>query len=195
MATQKQHATPPRRVRNVAAARRRARLKEVWREFATHRSGVVGLVILTAVIALAVFAPVLFPAETLDVTKLSNAQNQPPGNGMLLGTDPSGRSVLAMLVWGGRASMLVGFAATLVSMVIGTAVGMAAGHFHGATQAILLRIVDFFLVVPSLVLAIVLSSVLGRGDNNHHRDRGDLVGVDRASREVTDAHGRVSRLH
>jgi peptide/nickel transport system permease protein len=48
-------------------------------------------------------------------------------------------------------------------MFIGTAMGMAAGHFHGMTQAVLMRIIDFFLVVPSLVLAIVLSSVLGAG--------------------------------
>lgn len=148
---------------DVAAARRRARLAEVWREFRGHRSGLIGLVILLAVIALALLAPVLFPAELLDVTKLDNAQNAPPSAALPLGTDPSGRSVLAMLVWGARASLLVGFAATLVSMVIGTAVGMAAGHFHGMTQAVIMRIIDFFLVIPSLVLAIVLSSVLGAG--------------------------------
>ncbi|MEV4668057.1 ABC transporter permease [Microbacterium sp. LWO12-1.2] len=155
--------SPRPRARSVASARRRARLAEVWREFCTHRSGVVGLVILIVVIALATLAPVLFPAEMLDVTKIDNPLNSPPTAGLPLGTDPSGRSVLAMLVWGARASLLVGFAATLVSMVIGTAVGMASGHFRGPTQAILLRIVDFFLVVPSLVLAIVLSSVLGAG--------------------------------
>jgi peptide/nickel transport system permease protein len=57
----------------------------------------------------------------------------------------------------------VGFAATAVSMVIGTVVGMAAGHFEGLTRSALLRFIDFFLVVPSLILAIVLSTVLSRG--------------------------------
>lgn len=149
--------------RGVANARRRARAAEVWREFRAQRSGMLGLLVLALVIVLALAAPVLFPAESLDVTKLSNPANHPPSWALPLGTDPLGRSVLALLVWGARASLLVGFAATLVSMVIGTAVGMAAGHFGGPTQAILMRVIDFFLVVPSLVLAIVLSSVLGAG--------------------------------
>jgi peptide/nickel transport system permease protein len=71
--------------------------------------------------------------------------------------------VLALLVWGARVSLLVGFSATAVSMVIGTIVGMAAGHFTGTAQAVLMRVIDFFLVVPGLVLAIVLSSVIGPG--------------------------------
>ena len=68
-----------------------------------------------------------------------------------------------MLLWGARVSLLVGFAATAVSVIIGTTVGMAAGHFSGAAQSALLRWIDFFLVIPSLVLAIVLSTVLERG--------------------------------
>ncbi|MVA75354.1 ABC transporter permease subunit [Auraticoccus sp. F435] len=145
------------------AAQRRARAAEVWREFAATRSGLVGLVLLAAVFAVALLAPVLVPLETLDVTRLTAASNEPPSAAHLLGTDPSGRDVLGMLVWGARVSLLVGFAATAVSMVIGTLVGMAAGHFTGLTQAVIMRVVDFFLVVPSLVLAIVLSSVLSRG--------------------------------
>ncbi|WP_331714385.1 ABC transporter permease [Auraticoccus cholistanensis] len=153
----------PRSGRAAVAAQRRARAAEVWREFAATRSGLVGLVLLAAVFAVALLAPVLVPLETLDVTRLTAASNEPPSAAHLLGTDPSGRDVLGMLVWGARVSLLVGFAATAVSMVIGTLVGMAAGHFTGLTQAVIMRVVDFFLVVPSLVLAIVLSSVLSRG--------------------------------
>ncbi|WP_051973162.1 ABC transporter permease [Cryobacterium sp. MLB-32] len=154
--------TRPRTV-NVAAARRRQRAGEVWKEFASNRSGLVGLVVLLAVIALAVLAPLLAPASTLDVTQITAPQNDPPSLAHPLGTDPAGRSVLALLIWGARVSLLVGFSATLVSMVIGTVMGMAAGHFTGAAQAVLMRVIDFFLVVPSLVLAIVLSSVIGPG--------------------------------
>lgn len=148
---------------NVKAARRRQRALQVWTQFRASKSGLAGLVILGLVILLALLAPVIFPAEMLDVTKLDNPQNQAPTAENLLGTDPSGRSVLAMLVWGSRVSLIVGFAATAVSMIIGTVVGMSAGHFTGATQAVLMRVIDFFLVVPSLVLAIVLSSVIGPG--------------------------------
>ncbi|HEY8293910.1 MAG TPA: ABC transporter permease [Micrococcaceae bacterium] len=148
---------------NVAAARRIQRGKEVWKEFAGNRAGLIGLGVLAFVIALALLAPVLAPESTLDVTKITAPQNQPPTWANPLGTDPAGRSVLAMLVWGARVSLLVGFSATAVSMVIGTVVGMSAGHFTGTAQAVLMRIIDFFLVVPGLVLAIVLSSVIGPG--------------------------------
>lgn len=123
----------------------------------------IGLIVLAAVILLAIFAPLIFPPSMLDVTQATAPQNQPPTWANPLGTDPAGRSVLAMLVWGSRISLLVGFSATAVSVIIGSVVGMLAGHFGGLTQAVLMRIIDFFLVVPSLVLAIVLSSVLGRG--------------------------------
>ncbi|MBB5643298.1 ABC transporter permease [Cryobacterium roopkundense] len=154
--------TIPRTV-NVAAARRRQRAREVWKEFAENRAGLVGLVVLLAVILLAVLAPLLAPQSTLDVTQITAPQNDPPSLDNPLGTDPAGRSVLALLIWGARVSLLVGFSATLVSMVIGTVMGMAAGHFTGVVQALLMRVIDFFLVVPSLVLAIVLSSVIGPG--------------------------------
>ncbi|SDR80156.1 peptide/nickel transport system permease protein [Friedmanniella luteola] len=153
----------PARAGSAAAARRRAQAAEVVREFAANRSGVVGLALLLAVILLALLTPVLIPRETLDVTRLTAAQNEPPSAAHWLGTDPAGRDVVALLLWGSRISLLVGFAATAVSMVIGTVVGMAAGHFTGWAQAVIMRVIDFFLVIPGLVLAIVLSSVLSRG--------------------------------
>jgi peptide/nickel transport system permease protein len=155
--------TPATRPGSVRGQRRRQRAAQAWNEFRRHRSGMIGLVVLIVVILLAIFAPLIAPAELLDVTKVTAGQNQPPSWASPLGTDPAGRSVLVMLLWGARVSLLVGFAATAVSMVIGTIVGMAAGHFHGLTQAVLMRIIDFFLVLPSLVLAIVLSTVLARG--------------------------------
>ncbi len=148
---------------SVAALRRRDRRREVFAEFRSHRSGVIGLVILAVVVLLAVFAPLIAPRDLLDVTQVAGKPNQAPTWGHPLGTDPAGRGVLVLLLWGSRVSLLVGFAATAVSMVIGTIVGMAAGHFRGLSQAVIMRIIDFFLVVPSLVLAIVLSTVLERG--------------------------------
>ncbi len=149
--------------RAIAAARRRDRRREVWREFRSHRSGVIGLVILAVVIALALLAPLIAPSERLDVTLVDGSPNDGPSWDHPLGTDNAGRGVLAMLLWGARISLVVGFSATAVSMIIGTVVGMAAGHFGGAIEQVLLRLIDFFLAVPTLVLAIVLSSVLQRG--------------------------------
>ncbi|HET7304174.1 MAG TPA: ABC transporter permease [Segeticoccus sp.] len=149
--------------RSVARARRIRRMREVWAGLRASPSGMTGLVVLVVVIALALLAPVIAPARLLDVTQLDNPVNHPPTWSLPLGTDPSGRSVLVMLLWGSRVSLLVGVVATVISMVIGTVVGMAAGHFGGWGSAVLMRVIDFFLVLPSLVLAIVLSSVLERG--------------------------------
>jgi peptide/nickel transport system permease protein len=154
---------PPARRRGAAAARRRARAVQVWREFRTSRSGVAGLALLGLIVLLAVLAPLIAPARLLDVTQIDNPINHPPTWRLPLGTDPSGRSVLVSLLWGSRVSLLVGVVATLISMVIGTVMGTAAGHFRGWASEGLLRVVDFFLVLPSLLLAMVLSSVLHRG--------------------------------
>jgi peptide/nickel transport system permease protein len=154
---------PPARRGGAAAARRRARAVQVWREFRSSRSGVVGVSLLGLIVVLAVLAPLVAPARLLDVTQIDNPINHAPTWRLPLGTDPSGRSVLVSLLWGSRVSLLVGVVATLISMLIGTVVGMAAGHFRGWVSEALLRVVDFFLVLPSLLLAIVLSSVLQRG--------------------------------
>lgn len=146
------------------ATRKRARAAAVWREFASNRGGLVGAILLLVVIAASLLAPVIEPLINLDVTHvITTPQNAPPSGSHILGTDPLGRDILGMLLWGSRVSLLVGFAATAVSMIIGTVAGMAAGHFTGSLQAVIMRIIDFFLVIPGLVLAIVLSAVLSAG--------------------------------
>ena len=70
--------------------------------------------------------------------------------------------MLTLLIWGSRISLLVGFLATLISMVIGTLVGLMSGFFEGWPAAVLFRLTEWFLVLPFLPLAIVLASVLGR---------------------------------
>jgi peptide/nickel transport system permease protein len=146
-----------------AWARRRAAAGNVWREFARHKGGLVGLAVLTLFVLIAVFVPLLIDESALDVTKATGGRLAPPDGEYLLGTDENGRSVLALMLWGSRVSLLVGFAATLLSIAIGTVIGILAGHFGGWLSAILLRFTDFFLVLPSLVLAIALSAVLDPG--------------------------------
>ncbi|GAA1938345.1 ABC transporter permease [Amycolatopsis minnesotensis] len=135
----------------------------MWREFAANRGGLFGLCLLALIVLLALLAPVLSDETGLDVTKASGRALQAPSGDYLLGTDADGRSVLLLTYWGARVSLLVGFSATILSVLIGTVVGIAAAHFGRWISALLLRFTDFFLVLPSLVLAIALSSVLPHG--------------------------------
>jgi peptide/nickel transport system permease protein len=148
---------------SIVWARRRAAAGRMWLAFRADRAGLVGLVILAVVVGLAVLAPVLTDPAALDVTRATGGRLAPPSWHYWLGTEESGRSVLLLTWWGTRLSLLVGLSATVLSVAIGTVVGLLAGHFGGWAAALLLRVTDFFLVLPSLVLAIALATVLGRG--------------------------------
>lgn len=149
--------------RAIAWRRRRAAAGQAWRAFARNRSGLVGLAFLVLILLLALLAPVLSDANGLDVTKATGARLAAPDAQYWLGTDESGRSVLLLLWWGSRVSLLVGFAAAALCVGIGTVVGVVAAHYGRWVSAILMRITDFFLVLPSLVLAIALGTVLHAG--------------------------------
>ena len=148
--------------RSIAWTRRRTAAAWVWKQFRAERSGVVGLVLLVVVGLLALCAPLLADSENLDVTRATAPPLSPPSGDAWLGTDESGRSVLVLLLYGARVSLFVGLLATVLSMVIGTLVGIAAGHFHGLAGSALNRLTEWFLVIPFLPLAIVLASILGR---------------------------------
>jgi len=132
------------------------------RAFGRSRSGLLGLAILVLFVLVALIAPIVFPRTVLDVTQATGQPFEPPSREYPLGTDDSGISVLALVMWGARISLLVGLAATVLSMLIGTTVGISAGHFRGWIGGALDRLTDWFLVIPYLPLAIVLATVLGR---------------------------------
>jgi peptide/nickel transport system permease protein len=147
--------------RAVVRARRRAAWGRFVADFRGQRSGLAGLAILVAFVVLALLAPLLFSSDELEVTKATGGTLKGPSGSFPLGTDEAGRSVLALVVWGTRVSLLVGISATVISMTIGTLVGIASGHFGSWPGAVLERITDWFLVIPFLPLAIVLATVLG----------------------------------
>jgi peptide/nickel transport system permease protein len=151
----------PASARGLRRARRRAAAVRFWAAFRRERGGIAGLLILGAFVVLALAAPLLFSADQLKVTEATGDVLAGPSSGYPLGTDESGRSVLALVVWGSRVSLLVGIAATVISMAIGSLVGIASGHFRGPAGSILERLTDWFLVIPFLPLAIALATVLG----------------------------------
>lgn len=133
-------------------------MKSFWTRFSYNRGAVIGLVILTLVIATAILAPFLFPQSPW---KMVQRPFLPPftQDGLPLGTDALGRNVLSGLAHGAYVSLLVGLVSTVVALAIGVPVGAAAGYFAGRTDDALMRFTEFFQTIPSFALAIVLLAI------------------------------------
>lgn len=109
-----------------------------------------------AVVALA--APLLAPGGSFEQV---GAPFTPPSSAHPLGLDDSGTDMLAVLIWGSRTSLLVGISAAAVSTFIGGSVGLAAGYFGGVVDATLMRVTDYFLVIPVVPLMMVVAAIWG----------------------------------
>lgn len=148
--------------RSLARARKRQSLARFWRSYRAHRSGMWGLGLLILIALIAIFAPTLVGADSQSVTDAPGGPMEGPSGEFPLGTDQFGRSVLALLVYGARVSLTVGLLAAFLCVAIGTVIGIVAGHFRGWFSTVLMRITDWFLVMPTLVLAIALATVMDR---------------------------------
>lgn len=148
--------------RRVAWLRRRRALSQAWSDFRRSTPGMIGLVMLGLVVAMALAAPLLAAeTELRAINAVENPRWATPSEFAPMGTDNLGRSVWAQFVWGARISLLVGLAATVIAIVIGSVVGIVAGFFGGIPGSILMRLTEWFLVIPFLPLAIVLAAILG----------------------------------
>jgi len=123
-----------------------------------RKAAVVGLSIIVFFVLLSIVAPYIAPYS---VTVQTCAVYAPPSGAHWLGCDDGGIDMLSQLMQGGRISLIVGFAATLVAMIIGGGVGILSGYFGRATDIVLMRITDYLLVIPDLVLMIVIADVWG----------------------------------
>lgn len=125
--------------------------------------GMAGLFILAFFVLVAVFAPLIASEESLNATcECNGIPFSPPSLEFPFGTDNLGRSVLALTVWGSRISLTIGLLATLIAIGIGALVGIVAGYLGRWPETLLMRLTDWFLVIPFLPLAIVLASILGQ---------------------------------
>ena len=127
--------------------------------FSANHSAVIGLVILIFVISLSLMGPLFYKTDPFEMVW---APFSPPGEeGFLLGTDYLGRDLLAQIIHGGRASLIVGCAAALLSSLIGITLGALAGFYRGWVEEVLMRITEFFQVLPTLLFSMVLVALFG----------------------------------
>lgn len=144
-------------------ARRRRTVAAHWATYRRSKQGIVGLIVLAIFGLIAILAPLLVDETQLEPATASAPALHPPSLEYPLGTDNFGRPVLGLIVMGSRISLMVGLTATFGAIVIGALVGVTAGYFGGRwIDSVLSAITNWVLVLPWVVLAIVLSSVLGR---------------------------------
>jgi peptide/nickel transport system permease protein len=137
---------------------RNVRRGVVRRTLSQRPSAIVGIVLLTVIVLMGLFAPWIAPYG------LHEQVGQPfeaPSPAHPLGLDDGGIDMVTLLMWGTRISLLVGFAATAVSILIGGTVGLAAGYFGGKVDTVLMRITDYFIVIPDVPLMIVVAAIWG----------------------------------
>jgi peptide/nickel transport system permease protein len=130
----------------------------LWQIIKQRPSAAIGATVLLLIIIVALFAPVMAPYGVRE--KVGGVFGE-PSPGHPLGLDDGGIDMVTLLMWGARISLLVGFAATLVSMVIGGLVGILAGYFGGRTDIVLMRVADYFIAIPDVPLMIVVAAVWG----------------------------------
>jgi peptide/nickel transport system permease protein len=129
-------------------------MREAAHRFVRNAAAVVGLLILAIVVTVAVLAPLIYPADPFAIVW---SPLSPPGTeGVPLGTDYLGRDILAGVIYGSRASLIVGSAAAAITMTIGVLIGALAGYYRGWVEEVLMRLTEFFQVLPPLLLAMVL---------------------------------------
>lgn len=133
-------------------------LKVVATRFLKHKLAVVGLVMFTLIVLMAIFAPVLAPQDPFEVGYEFEAK---PSAEHLLGTDQVGRDVLSRLIYASRISLSVGVGAVAIYVIIGTILGALAGYIGRWTDMLIMRITDVFMSFPYLMVILVLVSVMG----------------------------------
>lgn len=137
------------------------RIKEIWKRLSQNKLAVLGLIIILVLIVVAIFADFIAPYG-FDEQNLQNAF-QSPGNGHLFGTDEFGRDIFSRVVYGTRISLLIGFIAVAIAVVVGVLLGAISGFYGDKVDNIIMRLMDIILSIPQILLAIAIVAALGNG--------------------------------
>lgn len=143
--------------------RSNSELSEIWRRLKKNKFAIIGLVILCILMLIAIIAPLLVNYDKQVISQNLHNRLKPPSLAFPFGTDNYGRDIMARVIFGSRISLVIGFFAVAVSLLIGGSIGTISAYFGGPLDNVLMRIMDVFLAVPSTLLAIAIVAALGPG--------------------------------
>lgn len=144
--------------------------RDVWLSLKSNRGAMAGLILITIIIILAVFADLIAPhsykEQFRDFMRIPPAWMAGGNWNFLLGTDDLGRDILSRLIYGAQLSLLIGCMVVTISLAFGVLLGLSAAFAGGIVDIAVMRLMDIMLALPSLLLAIVIASILGPGLGN-----------------------------
>lgn len=141
--------------------KKRSQWVEVWRRLKKNKMALLGLGILVILVLAAIFADQIANYNTVVIKQNLADRLQPPSAKHWLGTDEFGRDIFARIVHGARVSLIVGIVAVSISIIGGGILGAIAGYYGSKLDNVIMRLMDIFLAVPSILLAIAIVSALG----------------------------------
>lgn len=142
--------------------KKRSQLSAVWGRLRKNKLAMLGLVILTVMILLAVFADVIADYDTEVIGQDMSQRLQGPSAEHWLGTDQFGRDVFARIIHGGRLSLSLSIISMGAAVVIGTLIGAVAGYYGGRVDDVLMRLMDILLAIPPMLMSISIVAALGQ---------------------------------
>ncbi len=146
--------------------KKKSQAAAVWRRLKKNKMAILGLVILALIIFFALFANFFFDYDTMVIQQSAALRLKPPSAEHWLGTDEVGRDILARIVHGARISLPVAFITIAIATVVGGLLGAIAGYGSKRVDNVIMRIMDVFLAIPSILLSIALVAALGTSMTN-----------------------------
>ena len=137
------------------------RRRRIWRAMKQNKTTLVGLVLTTLILLVALFAPWLVPFDPIHQDLMQG--DLPPGPVHVLGTDSYGRDVLSRIIMGGRVSLGIALSAVGIALVFGSTLGVVAGYKGGVIDAVTVRFTDLLMTFPTTILGLMVLAVLGSG--------------------------------
>ncbi|NMA48706.1 MAG: ABC transporter permease [Tissierellia bacterium] len=142
--------------------KKRSQATEIWKRLCKNKTAMFGLVVITLLILMSILAGLISPYEKV-INMNASEKYLPPSSKHIFGTDDMGRDYFARIVYGGRASLAIGFLCVSIALVLGTILGASAAYYAGFIDSLIMRIMDIISCIPSILLALVIVASLGPG--------------------------------